>query len=156
MGLTFDERRAAFVYEAARAYAMFCGCPVVPRPWALREEDFKKGFVEKVSALCSGEMEVEASPKEIHDQWVLSYKKMGWVYGEVYDTVKRVHPDLVPYDDLDPREKMKDDVFVKLVELARSCFKPCGQHLLKSRTSENISRDELVYYQDRYAEYDNL
>ena len=36
-----------------------------------------------------------------------------------YDPVKRIHPDLVPFDELDPKEKIKDEVFLWLVKMAK-------------------------------------
>ena len=44
---------------------------------------------------------------------------MGWVYGEDYDRVSKVHPDLVPYDELGQLERDKDEVFMALCDIAR-------------------------------------
>ena len=60
--------------------------------------------------------------EEAHNSWMKKYFEMGWKYGEKYDPENRIHPDLVPYDDLDPKEKVKDEVFVRLVEIARDCI----------------------------------
>jgi hypothetical protein len=46
------------------------------------------------------------------------YLKMGWVYGPEYSREQKTHPDLVPYDELEPRERDKDAVFVALCEIA--------------------------------------
>jgi len=113
-----DLRRARFVYEGARLHAIALECPVRPAPWELREDDFKNQFVELVRDLCSGKRKF-ADPEKAHDSWVRKYLEMGWKYGKVYDPVKRIHPDLVPFDELDPKEKIKDEVFLWLVKMAK-------------------------------------
>ena len=60
-----------------------------------------------------------ASPEELHGSWMQAYFNMGWLHGENYDRDKRIHPDLVPYDQLGQLEKDKDAVFVALCEIAR-------------------------------------
>ncbi|MCD6148991.1 hypothetical protein J7J18_06495 [bacterium] len=47
---------------------------------------------------------------------------MGWKYGEKYDPENKIHPDLVPYNKLPLEEQVKDEVFVRLVEIARDCI----------------------------------
>ena len=53
-----------------------------------------------------------------------AYWNMGWVYGEEYDRENKIHPDLVPYNDLGQLEKDKDAVFVALCEIARQWIYP--------------------------------
>lgn len=59
------------------------------------------------------------SPEKLHGCWMLSYITMGWKYGEKYNREKKIHPDLVPYAELEQREQDKDAVFVALCEIAR-------------------------------------
>lgn len=113
--------RARFVYEAARLHAKELRCPVVPKSWDEREEEFKEQFISLIDDLCNGRREFQ-DPKEAHDSWWEKYKEMGWKYGETYDPENKTHPDMVPYEDLDPREKVKDEVFLRLVELAENCI----------------------------------
>jgi len=111
------ERRAAFVYDAARLAAIAAGAPVIPVPWEEREEAFRTQFLEVIERQ-SGSHRSESS-EELHGSWMQSYITMGWVYGEEYDREKRIHPDLVPYADLGQLERDKDSVFVALCEIAR-------------------------------------
>jgi len=114
-GLT--ERRAEFVYNAARLAAIAAQAPVIPVEWAEREEDFKKQFLEVIERQC-GEQRSN-SPEELHGNWMQSYLNMGWTYGETYDRENRKHPDLVPYAQLSQLEQDKDAVFVALCDIAR-------------------------------------
>lgn len=111
------ERRAEFVYNGARLAAIASEAPIVPVQWSEREEDFKSQFLNVIERQC-GEQRSK-SPEELHGSWMQAYLTMGWVYGEVYDREKRIHPDLVPYDSLGQLERDKDGVFVALCEIAR-------------------------------------
>ncbi len=111
------KRRAKFVYEAARLQAQAVDAPIVPAEWEKREEPFRKQFYEVIERQC-GEQRSK-SPEELHGSWMQSYFSMGWKYGEKYSREDKIHPDLVPYADLEPRERDKDAVFVALCEIAR-------------------------------------
>lgn len=111
------ERRAEFVYDAARLAAIAARAPIIPVPWAEREPAFRNQFVEVIERQCGPQR--SSSPEELHGSWMQAYFAMGWVYGEVYDREKKVHPDLVPYAQLGQLEQDKDAVFVALCEIAR-------------------------------------
>ena len=111
------ERRAEFVYNAARIAAIAAQAPVIPLPWDEREKDFKDQFLEVIERQCGDQR--SKSPEELHGSWMQSYITMGWKYGKKYDREKRIHPDLVPYAELEQLERDKDSVFVALCEIAR-------------------------------------
>lgn len=112
-----NERRAEFVYNAARLAAIASKAPIVPVPWVEREEAFRNQFLEVIERQCGSQR--STSPEELHGSWMQAYITMGWKYGEKYDREKRVHPDLVPYAQLGQLEQDKDAVFVALCEIAR-------------------------------------
>ncbi|MGI9306588.1 MAG: RyR domain-containing protein [Gammaproteobacteria bacterium] len=114
---TLTERRAEFVYDAARLAAIAAGAPVIPVPWNEREDDFRQQFLAVIERQCGPRR--SSSPEELHGSWMDAYFRMGWVYGEVYDREGKIHPDLVPYADLGQLEQDKDSVFVALCEIAR-------------------------------------
>lgn len=111
------ERRAQFVYDAARLAAAAANAPIVPVPWTEREDAFRKQFREVIERQC-GPMR-SASPEELHGSWMQAYVEMGWKYGEKYDREAKTHPDMVPYAKLGKLEQDKDAVFVVLCEIAR-------------------------------------
>ena len=114
---SLTERRARFVYDAARLAAIAAKAPIVPVPWDEREGPFKKQFMDVIDKQCS-EQRLK-SPEELHETWVDAYIEMGWYYGPVYSRESKRHPDMVPYADLGTLEQDKDSVFVALCEIAR-------------------------------------
>ena len=114
---SLNERRAIFVYEAARLAAQAAGAPVVPSTWDEREQPFREQFLKVIERQC-GEQRSN-SPEELHGSWVQAYLTMGWEYGPEYNRDAKVHPDLVPYSQLGYLERDKDAVFVGLCEIAR-------------------------------------
>ena len=124
MGLTYGEkmdlnyRRAVFVYEGARLAATAAEAPIVPAPWDDREDDFREQFLKVIERQCGPNR--STSPEELHGSWMQAYYDRGWVYGEKYDREEKVHPDLIPYDQLGQLEQDKDAVFVALCEIAKN------------------------------------
>lgn len=114
---TLTERRAEFVYNAARLAGIAAQAPIIPVIWTEREQSFQDQFLKVIDRQC-GEQR-SSSPEELHGSWMQSYFAMGWIYGEKYDREKRIHPDLVPYAQLGQLERDKDAVFVALCEIAR-------------------------------------
>ncbi len=115
--MSLTERRAEFVYEGARIAAIAATAPIVPAVWADREQEFKDQFLEVIERQCGEQRSV--SPSDLHADWMEAYHKMGWRYGDEYDRPNKIHPDLVPYDQLGQLEQDKDAVFVALCEIAR-------------------------------------
>ena len=115
--MTLIERRAQFVYDAARLAALMAGAPIVPIPFNDREQDFKDQFCKVIERQCGDQR--SNSPEELHGSWMQAYLANGWVFGPKYDREKRIHPDLVPYAQLGNLERDKDAVFVALCEIAR-------------------------------------
>jgi hypothetical protein len=111
------ERQARFVYDGARLAAEAAGAPIIPVPWAEREEAFRSQFREVIERQMGDKR--SRSPEELHGSWMQAYYAMGWEHGDVYDREAKVHPDLVPYADLGQLERDKDAVFIALCEIAR-------------------------------------
>lgn len=111
------ERRCIFIYDGARLAAQAANAPIVPVSWEEREEPFKVQFRKVIERQCGDQR--SKSPEELHGSWMQAYFAMGWVYGPKHDKDKKLHPDLVPYADLNQLEQDKDAVFVALCEIAR-------------------------------------
>lgn len=115
--LDIIERRAKFVYDAARLAAQGANAPIIPVCWDEREEPFKAQFRKVVERQCSDQR--LRSPEELHGSWMQAYFEMDWQYGSEYSRENKTHPDLIPYADLGQLERDKDAVFVALCEIAR-------------------------------------
>ena len=109
--------RAIFVYEGAILQAIAVDAPIVPEPWAQRDKAFRSQFLDVIEMMCGPDR--KSSPEELHDDWVEAYREMGWQFGPIRDITNKTHPDMVPFGDLDPRERDKDAVFISLCEIAR-------------------------------------
>lgn len=115
--MSVNERRAEFVYNAARLAAIASQAPVVPVEWVAREDSFRAQFLNVIERQCGDQR--SSSPEELHGSWMQAYYAMGWKYGEKHDPIAKTHPDLVPYAQLGQLEKDKDAVFIALCEIAR-------------------------------------
>ena len=53
---------------------------------------------------------LEMLAENVHENWALSRINEGWSYGMNYDGIKKIHPSLVPYDELPESEKDYDRI----------------------------------------------
>lgn len=54
------------------------------------------------------------SPRDHHNEWVAFLTDRGWTHGE-RDPDRKRHPNLIPWEELDPEEQDKDRVFMGIV-----------------------------------------
>lgn len=60
-----------------------------------------------------------ASPEDSHKNWMKQKLADGWKYGETKDPDKKTHPCLVPYDKLPEEQRIKDELFMAVVDVFR-------------------------------------
>lgn len=51
------------------------------------------------------------SPQEMHSEWVISMVAQGWSYGPILDDIGKRHPNMLPYCELAPEQRLKDTMF---------------------------------------------
>ena len=73
--MTLLERRAVFVYDAARLAAIAASAPIIPLPWVEREEPFRRQFRDVIERQCSPQRSTSA--EELHGSWMRAYF---WIY----------------------------------------------------------------------------
>lgn len=73
----------------------------------------KKGY--KSVSLSLSEEEVETMARVEHIRWCWEKRLNGWRYGKTKDPVRKTHPSLVNYEELDESEKDKDRELVRLI-----------------------------------------
>lgn len=115
--MKLPERRAWFVYEAARLENQAAYRPINPEEWSKREYNFRENMTNAVAKQCGPNRVV--SPAKLHQAWVEAYGKMGWKYGRKRNVKLKTHPDMVPFNKLGRKEQEKDWVFFMLCEIAR-------------------------------------
>lgn len=73
---------------------------------------------QKESAISGVRFQIEtnATPEEIHHNWIMNKEKDGWKYGPVKDAEKKEHPCMVSYDKLDVSQRTKDYIFSAVVD----------------------------------------
>lgn len=113
-------RRAIFVYENTRLHAMAIDAPIIQPPWLQRDYAFRSQFL-NIIAQQMGDQRSD-DPEALHNSWWEAYERMGWRHGPTLDHEAKTHPDMVPFEHLGFREQIKDEVFVRLCELARTCI----------------------------------
>lgn len=55
------------------------------------------------------------TPEQSHESWLAEKRRTGWVFGPVKDPDAKTHPCMVTYDELPPEQRVKDHLFVAVV-----------------------------------------
>jgi len=64
--------------------------------------------LEKITLPAAITDRIESIAKNVHDEWTRKKLAEGWKYGPFYDNKNKIHPSLVPYDELPESEKEYD------------------------------------------------
>lgn len=105
---------AKIVHEANRQYCLSIGEHELE--WAKATQDIKEWYLSSVEAIIDSP---EITAEEIHDAWCSDKTINGWMYGEIQDNDQKIHPCLVPYEDLSDSLKMKDKLMITIVNILK-------------------------------------
>lgn len=106
-----SEQIAQVVHEAIRAYQAALG-QASAAPWDEAQEWERSATF---AAIEFRTRNPNALPSDQHKQWVQQKLAAGWTYGPIKDAAKKVHPSLVPYDQLLETERRKDMLVAAVV-----------------------------------------
>jgi len=107
---------AVVCHEANRAYRIVIG--ELPGPtWAHAPEDLRDSARDGVRFVLENP---DAPQSAAHDNWLAFKRADGWSYGPTKDLGRKLHPCMVPYDDLQLDQRRKDALFRAIVQALTS------------------------------------
>ncbi len=113
------EACARAAHEVNRAYCVALGDVSQPS-WETAPDWQKTSAKNGVAyALTPG-----SSPKGSHMSWLLEKEKDGWKYGPSKDPEQKLHPCMLPYEQLPPEQRAKDALFVSTVRAVAEALRP--------------------------------
>lgn len=98
------EAIARVVHEAVRAWARSAGDASI-KAWNQAPRWQREATLEAIVYRIDNP---GAPASEQHDQWASQKRADGWQYGETKDAVRKIHPLLIPYEELPEFERRKD------------------------------------------------
>lgn len=104
------EACARAAHEANRAYCLAIGDTSQPS-WDDAPDWQRTSAINGVRGVLGGN-----TPEQSHESWLKEKADTGWKYGPVKDPDKKEHPCFVPYAELPPEQRAKDDVYVAVVK----------------------------------------
>jgi len=114
----YSDRDIAQVMRAViRELQAVNGEQVVP-PWDARPEAERAESAERIRRL----RERGASPREAHEAWAELRRSEGWEWGPVKDPDARTTPLLAPYEDLDPVQRAKDEMYDAVIRVMTGTY----------------------------------
>ena len=89
----------------------------------------------------------ESIAENAHEIWALERIDKGWRYGEQRDDIKMLHPDLVPYAELDESEKDVDrQMSIKTIKLVKKLgFRITRRYTLYCPSCGEFVSDEMKF-----------
>ncbi len=97
-------------HEANCAYCVAVGDPGLPA-WDALEESYRESARAGVTFALTGAV----TPAQQHESWMRERLSQGWVYGGTLDRAHKVHPNLLPYEQLPAAQRKKDALFQAIV-----------------------------------------
>lgn len=85
-------------------------------PWSDAPDWQKQSAIKGVKYRLAHPM---SSAESQHEAWLKEKEDAGWKYGEIKDPEKKEHPCCVPYAKLPLEQRIKDILFLNIVESTR-------------------------------------
>ena len=111
------EACARAAHECNRAYCLAMGDASQPS-WDEAPTWQKASAHHGVHGVLAGN-----TPEQSHESWLAEKKAAGWRYGPAKNPDKKEHPCYVPYAELPPEQRVKDDIFVHVVTVMAGAFR---------------------------------
>lgn len=143
---------AMVCHEANRAYCNALG-DTSQLPWNEAEQ------WQRDSAIKGVEFRLEnpyAPPSASHESWLKEKEETGWKYGPVKDVEKKEHPCFVPYDELPEADKLKDALFIGVVDALTgrtSAHGQCGSTMGRTVESEEAFNARMAELKEQHIRF---
>jgi hypothetical protein len=111
------EACARAAHEANRAYCIALGDNSLT-PWEDAPEWQKTSVRNGVRGALNGN-----TPEQSHESWLAEKAATGWKYGPVKDPEKKEHPCFVPYSELPPAQRAKDEIYTTVVRVVGAALR---------------------------------
>lgn len=106
-----DEQVAICCHQVNKAYCESLGDMSQPDWW--NAPDWQK--TSAINGVRFHRANPEAGDDASHKSWMEEKLADGWVYGEVKDPEAKIHPCIVPFEQLPPEQQFKDKLFRTIV-----------------------------------------
>jgi hypothetical protein len=110
---------AQVIHEANKAFGESIG-ESHHVSWEKTPESQKKISIGVVKNFI--ENKYKMTPEEVHKNWLEDKIKQGWKWGPGFNPITRLNPNLVPYDQLNLNEKMKDYLVRNIIAAFHRCY----------------------------------
>jgi hypothetical protein len=111
------ETCARAAHEAGRSFSFAIGEEPYPT-WEECEESDR--VICRIGVI--GIIQYDHTLEQSHKNWVDQKHVAGWKGGPAKDVKNKIHPCLVPYDQLPPEQQIKDELFYKVVKAMASAL----------------------------------
>lgn len=102
---------AQLCHEANRTWSRAWGTNDVQPEWDYAPAEIRQSAIAGVKfALQSPDI----TAKDMHMNWWQTKEAAGWTLGPK-DLMSKTHPCMVPYEQLSPKERLKDHIFLSIV-----------------------------------------
>ncbi len=114
---------AKVVHHAHKAYCEEIG-DFSQKSWEDAGESVQNSKLDGIAKFFADE---DITPEQMHDSWCEFKRLDGWVYGEEKDVESKTHPCLVEYGELPRKQRVKDDIFIAVIEALSGLREPDGE-----------------------------
>jgi hypothetical protein len=86
-------------------------------PWEEAPDWQRKSCIKGVEGALAG-----ATPRQSHESWLTAKAAEGWTWGPVKNPAEKKHPCFLPYDELPPAQRIKDELYLTVVRAVASAL----------------------------------
>ena len=110
------EACARAAHEATRAYCRALGDDS-HQPWSDSPDWQRDSCRAGVAGAIAGN-----TPEQSHASWFALKQDQGWKWGPAKDAEHKEHPAMLPYAQLPPEQRAKDDIYIAVVRAVAKAF----------------------------------